>query len=83
MPVAQLCDRPAWKELQAHHREIGTRHLREFFAEDPARGERLWLEACGLYLDYSKNRATDDTFRLLLRLAEDSHLAGRRRDVPR
>ncbi len=78
MPVAQLCDRPAWKELQAHHREIGTRHLREFFAEDPARGERLWLEACGLYLDYSKNRATDDTFRLLLRLAEDSHLAGRR-----
>jgi glucose-6-phosphate isomerase len=50
------------------------RHLRELFAEDPARGERLWAEAAGLYLDYSKNRITDETLRLLLQLAGQSGL---------
>ena len=70
--------RPAWAALQAHHDEIAGRHLRELFAEDPDRGERLRLEAVGLYLDYSKNRVTDETMRLLLQLAEESHLADHR-----
>jgi glucose-6-phosphate isomerase len=78
MPATKLPDRPAWKALQAHHDDIAPRHLRELFAEDPERGERLVHEACGLYLDYSKNRATDETFGLLVQLAEESLLAERR-----
>ena len=65
-----LRDRPAWDALAEHHAEIGDRHLRELFAEDPGRGERLCAEAAGLYLDYSKNRITDETLGLLLQLAE-------------
>jgi glucose-6-phosphate isomerase len=72
--TAPLRERPAWKELEAHHEEISRRHLRELFADDPARGERLCAEAPGLFLDYSKNRITDETLRLLLRLAEESQL---------
>src|SRR5215207_7280420 len=64
--------------LQHHHREIADRHLRDLFAEDPNRGERLIAEGAGLYLDYSKNRITDDTIDLLVRLAQDSGLAERR-----
>ncbi len=59
----------AWKALAAHHAEIGQRHLRELFAADPARGERMAQEAAGLYLDYSKHRVTDETLALLGALA--------------
>ena len=77
-PVAPLRQRPAWAALERHHAEIGERHLRDLFAEDPDRGERLRVEAVGLYVDYSKNRVTDETMRLLLQLAEESHLEERR-----
>ena len=78
MPTTPLRQRPAWKALQQHHREIGGRHLRELFAEDPGRGERLAAEAAGLYLDYSKNRVTDETLALLIQLARESEVAERR-----
>jgi glucose-6-phosphate isomerase len=76
--IAPLRERPAWLALQHHYREIADRHLRDLFAEDPKRGERMIAEGAGLYLDYSKNRITDDTLDLLVRLAEDSGLAQRR-----
>jgi glucose-6-phosphate isomerase len=72
MPTTPLRQRPAWKALEQHYAEIGARHLRELFAEDPGRGERLTAEGAGLYLDYSKNRITDETLRLLVQLAEES-----------
>jgi len=72
-----LTARPAWKALAAHHQQVRELHLRTLFAEDPTRGERLTAEAVGLYLDYSKNRITDDTLQLLLQLAEESDLRGR------
>jgi glucose-6-phosphate isomerase len=78
MPTIPLRERPSWKALEQHHAEIGGRHLRELFAEDPCRGERLAAEAAGLYLDYSKNRVTDETLRLLLQLAQESGLEQRR-----
>jgi glucose-6-phosphate isomerase len=78
MPTTPLRQRPAWKALEQHHREIGERHLRELFAEDPGRGERLAAEAVGLYLDYSKNRVTDETLALLIQLAQESQVAERR-----
>jgi glucose-6-phosphate isomerase len=78
MPTTPLRQRPAWKALEQHHSEIAGRHLRELFAEDPGRGERLSAEAAGLYLDYSKNRVTDETMRLLIQLAEESGLEQRR-----
>ena len=65
---------PAWKALAAHHGRIRTLHLRQLFANDPTRGERLAAEAAGLYLDYSKHRITDETLGLLLQLAEESRL---------
>jgi glucose-6-phosphate isomerase len=65
---------PAWKALEAHRREIGGVHLRELFAADPDRGERLSAEAVGLYLDYSKNRVVDETLRLLRELALEAEL---------
>jgi glucose-6-phosphate isomerase len=64
-----LTSRPAWKALAAHHESMRGVHLRELFAKDPRRGERLVAEAAGLYLDYSKHRVTDETLRLLLDLA--------------
>jgi glucose-6-phosphate isomerase len=67
MPTVPLRQRPAWKALEQHHSEIAGRHLRDLFAEDPGRGDRLNAEAAGLYLDYSKNRITDETLRLLIR----------------
>ena len=76
--VPPLRERPAWAALQRHYDEISGRHLRELFAGDPARGERLVAEAAGLVLDYSKNRITDETIELLGRLAADSGLAERR-----
>ena len=72
MPSTALRERPAWKALEGHHSEIAGRHLRELFAADPGRGERMAVEAIGLYLDYSKNRITDETLQLLLQLAEES-----------
>ena len=73
----RLTERPAWKALEAHCATIRPLHLRQLFAEDPLRGERLTAEASGLYLDYSKNRITDETIRLLVRLAEDCGLRER------
>jgi glucose-6-phosphate isomerase len=78
--IPPLRERPAFDALAKHHAELVGRHLRELFAEDPARGERLWAEAAGLYLDYSKNRITDETLGLLLQLAEQSGLE-RHRDA--
>jgi glucose-6-phosphate isomerase len=72
--IPPLRERPAFDALAKHHSGLVGRHLRELFAEDPARGERLCAEAAGLYLDYSKNRITDETLRLLLQLAEQSGL---------
>ena len=69
--------RPAWKALTAHHQQVRELHLRQLFADDPTRGERMTVEAVGLYLDYSKNRITDETLQLLLQLAEESDLRAR------
>jgi len=78
MPATPLRERKAWQALERHHAEIAGRHLRELFAEDPERGERLWAQAAGLYLDYSKNRITDETLRLLVELAQESGVPERR-----
>jgi glucose-6-phosphate isomerase len=67
----------AWQALASHHEEIGARHLRDLFAADPDRGERLVAEGAGVFLDYSKNRVTDETLRLLVALAEQSGLPER------
>jgi len=72
-----LTQRPAWKALQAHCNQLHSRHLKELFAADPKRGERLVVEAAGLYFDYSKHRVTDETIRLLLALADEIGLRGR------
>jgi glucose-6-phosphate isomerase len=69
-----LNKRPAWKALQAHYKEVRGLHLRDLFAGDPHRGERMTAEAVGVFLDYSKNRVTDETLALLLQLAEESDL---------
>jgi glucose-6-phosphate isomerase len=73
----RLRARPAWAALEQHHARIRDAHLRELFADDPQRGERLSLQAEGIYLDYSKNRVTDETIELLVRLAEESGLRER------
>ncbi|MFC3109776.1 glucose-6-phosphate isomerase [Undibacterium arcticum] len=73
----RLTDRPAWQALAAHHRQVRDLHLRQLFADDPQRGERLTAEGAGLYLDYSKNRVTDETIKLLLQLADECGLAAR------
>ncbi len=69
--------RNAWKLLHAHQQAIGGVHLRRLFADDPTRGVRLTAEAAGIFLDYSKNRITDDTLRLLVQLADESGLRAR------
>jgi glucose-6-phosphate isomerase len=73
----RLTEQPAWKALEAHHQDIGALHLRDLFARDPERGERLTVEAAGIYLDYSKNRITDETVARLVGLAEDCGLRAR------
>jgi glucose-6-phosphate isomerase len=78
MTATPLRERTAWKALERHYAEISGRHLRELFDEDPGRAKRFTAEAAGIFLDYSKNRITSDTVRLLLELAEESDLAGRR-----
>ncbi len=75
--IAPLTERPAWKALQAHNQQIRATSLRDLFAQDPKRGERLAFAAEGLYFDYSKHRVTDETLRLLLQLAEESGLRAR------
>ena len=69
--------RPAWKALSAHYKQIKDTHLRKLFADDPQRCERFSVEAAGIFLDYSKNRITDETLKLLLQLAEESGLRER------
>ena len=72
-----LTQRPAWKALEEHYQRVRNLHLRALFADDPRRGERLAAEAVGIYLDYSKNRITDETLRLLLDLAQSAGLRER------
>jgi len=72
--IKPLAKRPAWKSLVAHHKKIKGLHLRKLFAADPKRGERMTAGAAGLFLDYSKNRITDETLKLLLKLADESGL---------
>jgi glucose-6-phosphate isomerase len=75
--IEPLAQRKAWKGLEAHYRKMSRSHLRTLFAEDPKRGERLTAEAVGIYLDYSKNRITNETLALLIQLAEESGLRAR------
>jgi glucose-6-phosphate isomerase len=75
--IQSLTGRSGWKALQSHHQKIRELHLRQLFADDPKRGERLTTEAVGLFLDYSKNRVTDETLKLLFQLAEESGLRAR------
>jgi glucose-6-phosphate isomerase len=75
--MGPLTESPAWKALAAHYRNVSQLHLRKLFADDRERGERMTAEAAGLYLDYSKNRITDETLKLLLQLAEESGLRDR------
>ena len=79
MPTStdHLTQRPAWKALEAHYQTIKDTHLRELFAQDPRRGEQLAVSDAGIYLDYSKNRVTGETIRLLLGLAEECGLRER------
>ena len=76
-PTIPLSHRPAWNDLAAHYQKVRDLHLRKLFANDAKRGERMTAEAVGLYLDYSKNRITDETLQLLLRLADESGLRAR------
>jgi glucose-6-phosphate isomerase len=78
MSATPLRERKAWQALERHYAEISGTHLRDLFAADPGRGERLTAEAAGIYLDYSKNRITDETLALLIELAEESGVAERR-----
>ncbi|MGE5301766.1 MAG: glucose-6-phosphate isomerase [Alphaproteobacteria bacterium] len=75
--ITPLTERKAWKALEAHHKNVCELPLRMLFADDPKRGERMTAEAVGLFLDYSKNRITDETLKLLLQLAEESGLRAR------
>src|SRR5271170_734297 len=69
--------RQAWKNLTAHHKKVQALHLRQLFAKDPKRGTNMTAEALGLFLDYSKNRVTNETLQLLIQLAEESRLKER------
>ena len=81
MTATPLRERAAWKALERHHADTAGVSLRELFDDDPGRAERFTAEAAGLYLDYSKNRITDETVRLLIELAEESDLTGRRESM--
>jgi glucose-6-phosphate isomerase len=78
MPATPLRERKAWQALERHHAEIAGQHLRDLFDKDPGRGERLTAQAAGIYLDYSKNRITDETVALLVDLARESGVPQRR-----
>src|SRR5271156_3971037 len=75
--ITPLTKRKAWKALTAHYKKISKLHLRKLFVDDPKRGERLTLEAAGIFLDYSKHRINDQTIKLLLQLADESRLRER------
>ncbi len=75
--ISPLTQRAAWKALETHYQAIRETHLRDLFAKDPKRGERMTVEGAGLFLDYSKNRVTDETIKLLISLAEESGLRDR------
>jgi glucose-6-phosphate isomerase len=75
--IEPLTKRKAWNALEIHHRKVRGLHLRTLFAPDPKRGERLAAEALGMFLDYSKNRMTDETLSILIQLAEESGLRAR------
>ena len=75
--IMPLTERPAWKALAAHYDSVARLHLRKLFSDDPKRGERMTAEGAGLYLDYSKNRITDETLSLLVQLADECELRGR------
>ena len=75
--MTPLPRRQSWKALQAHYKNVRELHLRTLFADDPQRGSRMTAEAAGLFLDYSKNRVTDETIRLLVQVAEESDLRER------
>jgi len=75
--IIPATERPISKALERHYQELRKLHLRDFFVDDPKRGERLTAEAVGIYLDYSKNRIADETLELLGQLAEESGLRGR------
>ena len=77
LTTKSVTERRAWKALVAHHQKVRDLHLRKLFADDPKRGERFAVEAVGLYLDYSKNRISDETLKLLLQLADESGLRER------
>src|SRR5262250_779481 len=72
--IEPLTERNAWRALEGHHKKVSRLHLRTLFAQDPKRGRRLTAEAVGLYLDYSKNRITDETLSLLIQLADECGL---------
>src|SRR6266566_2376163 len=76
-PTQPTAKHAAWRALQDHYEAIRSRHLRDLFAHDPKRGERMTVEAAGIFLDYSKNRIDDETLRLLVALAEQSALRER------
>ncbi len=78
MAVNRPIDRPAWRALAAHHEQLKGAHLRQLFKDDPGRAERYSVEAAGLFLDYSKNRITDETLRLLQQLADEQGVVARR-----
>jgi glucose-6-phosphate isomerase len=77
LTTSPTVERPAWKALEAHYKKVRKLHLRKLFADDSTRGERLTAEGAGIYLDYSKNRITDETLKLLLQLAEESGVRAR------
>ena len=75
--ISPITERAAWKALAEHYQQVSKLHLRKLFADDPGRGERMTVEAMGIYLDYSKNRITDQTLKLLVQLVHESGLRGR------
>src|SRR5262249_18271186 len=75
--IEPLTKRPAWKALKSHYQKVRELHLRDLFTDDPQRAERMTAEAAGIFLDYSKNRITNETIGLLARLAEDCGLRAR------
>ena len=78
MGLTQLIKSPAWQALAAHYVKIKNAHLRQLFAEDPRRSQRFSIERAGIFLDYSKNRITEETIRLLVNLAKERGVAERR-----
>lgn len=71
-PISPTVMRPAWKALEAHYKKVRKLHLRRLFAGDPARGARMTAESAGIYLDYSKNRITDETMKLLVAAIDEA-----------